>query len=127
MYPAGLSHEQADDDGAAVPPGGEYVYRWDVPGSVGPAPGDWSSTMYQYYSTVDHTADIVAGLVGPIIVTAQGMADGDGRPVDVDREFVVMYHANSEIESKYIQDNIEEFLDQPPPPEFLASFDWFIT
>lgn len=127
MYPAGLSHEQQDDDGAAVPPGGEYVYRWDVPGSAGPAPGDWSSTMYQYVSNVEITADIVAGLVGPIIVTAKGMADEDGRPVDVDREFIIMYHTTSEIESRYILDNIEEFLPETPPPEFLASFDWFIT
>jgi hypothetical protein len=40
---------------------------------------------------VEPEKEINAGLLGPIIVTAAGMADARGAPKDVDREFVMMF------------------------------------
>ena len=120
----GLSIDESET--TPVPPGEDFIYTWDVPARSGPAPGDWSSTMYTYLSTVDIRADTNAGLIGPIVVTAKGMANEDGRPTDVDREFFQLYIATSEIESRYIVDNANEFLGGLPPQEFLETFDWFI-
>lgn len=41
----------------------------------------------------------LAGLFGVIVVTRKGMTREDGRPKDVDREFVSMYIAINENES----------------------------
>jgi len=40
---------------------------------------------------VNQAADDNSGLLGPIIITARGKALPDGRPSDVDTEFVTIY------------------------------------
>jgi len=89
------SANKADD---AVPPGGEHTYTWEVPERAGPGLNDPSSIVWEYHSHTDEPADTNAGLIGPIIITRTGMALPDGRPRDVDREFVtlfVIYDENS--------------------------------
>jgi FtsP/CotA-like multicopper oxidase with cupredoxin domain len=73
-----------------VSPNGVYVYAWRADVDSGPGPADSSSVAWWYHSHVDEPADINAGLVGPIIVTAHGKARPDGTPVDVDRELVLL-------------------------------------
>ena len=50
-----------------------------------------SSKLWLYRSLLDQAADNNAGLIGPIIVTAAGKALPDGRPDDVDTEFVTLF------------------------------------
>ena len=87
--------DKADD---GVPPGGTYVYVWPVPERAGPADGR-SSVLWMYHSHVDEVRDINTGLLGPMIVTARGMARPDGTPRDVDREIVAAFAEVDENES----------------------------
>ena len=77
--------------GGRVPPGGRFTYTWVVDEASGPGPGDPSSLVWWYHAHVDEPADVNAGLLGPIIVTAAGRARPDAMPLDVDREFVLLF------------------------------------
>src|SRR4051794_28209631 len=67
--------DKADD---RIPPGGRHTYTWKVPPRAGPGPGDGSSVMWMYHSHSDEVADTYAGLMGPMEITARGMARPDG-------------------------------------------------
>lgn len=56
---------------------------------------------------------VASGLFGAIIITARGKAREDGRPADVDREFVTMLITINENESWYLEDNIQRFTSDP--------------
>ena len=99
--------------GDAVPPGGMFIYLWDVPERAGPGPGDGSSVFWMYHSHVDEVTDTNAGLIGPLIITARGKADHDGSPADVDREFVTMFKVFNENVSPYLDYNIQTFTGNP--------------
>ena len=99
MHPHGLRYTK-DDEGAyyhpagrggRVKPGESYTYTWIADERSAPGPRDASSTVWWYHSHVDEPEDINAGLLGPIIVTAQGKARQDGSPKDVQREFVTLF------------------------------------
>jgi FtsP/CotA-like multicopper oxidase with cupredoxin domain len=98
VHPHGLrytkEHEgavyQPAGAGARVAPGGRFTYTWTADDGSGPGPGDPSSIVWWYHSHVDESADVNAGLLGPLVVTARGRARADGAPADVDREFVAM-------------------------------------
>jgi len=62
---------------------------------------------------VNESADVNAGLVGPIIITARGKARPDGTPKDVDKEFVIAFAEIDENLSPYIDDNIAHFALEP--------------
>jgi len=124
MHPHGVFYEKESEgaayhDGAgsessqAVAPGATHTYIWPVPERAGPCQGDASSVLWMYHSHVNEIADTNAGLVGPIIVTARGMAKADGTPKDVDREFVVALSTIIETESPYLQENIERYAGDP--------------
>jgi len=66
-----------------------------------------------YHSHVDEPVDTNAGLMGPIIVTREGMAEEDGSPKDVDHEFVTLFTVFDENVSPYLEHNIEEFAGNP--------------
>src|SRR5579871_3455860 len=51
--------------------------------------------------------------MGMIVVTRRGMALPDGRPKDVDHEFVTMFIAINENESWYLDDNIRDHTTDP--------------
>jgi FtsP/CotA-like multicopper oxidase with cupredoxin domain len=99
MHPHGLRYTKDDEGayyhpagrGARVRPGESYTYTWIADERSAPGPRDASSTVWWYHSHVDEPEDINAGLLGPIIVTAQGKARQDGSPQDVQREFVTLF------------------------------------
>lgn len=103
-YDDGTSGKEKGDD--AVKPGATRTYRWEVPERAGPAEHEGSSTMWMYMSHVDEVADQYAGLMGPIIVTREGMAREDATPKDVDRELVANFMVVDENGSPYLRRNM---------------------
>lgn len=116
----GSSNNQKQDD--MVMPGQRYTYHWSVPDSAGPGPADGSSIVWLYHSHVMSIQDSNSGLVGAMIVTAKGMAKPDGRPKDVDREFVNLYTVMDENESWYLKQNMQRTLGSERKPEDEAIF-----
>jgi len=108
-YDDGTSgNDKADDD---VPPGSTHTYTWEVPERAGPGPGDPSSLVWLYHS--HGNAALESGLIGAIIITARGMAGPDGKPKDVDREFVNLYIVFDENTSWYLEHNIQTYTTDP--------------
>ncbi len=103
----------ADKADGGVAPGGTHVYLWQIPERAGPGPADPSSIFWLYHSHTDELQDVASGLLGVIVVTRRGMALPNGRPKDVDREFVSMYIAVNENESWYLKDNIRAHATDP--------------
>ena len=110
-YDDGTSGKEKDDD--AVPPGKTHVYTWQVPERAGPGPNDPSSVVWLYHSHTNELKDVESGLVGALIITRRGMAGEDGKPKDVDREFVCLYLLFDENVSWYIDHNIQTFTSDP--------------
>jgi hypothetical protein len=113
-YNDGTSRAAKKDD--AVPTGGTHTYTWRVPDRAGPGPGDGSSVMWMYHSHTDEIADTYAGLMGPIEITARGMARPDGSPKDVDREFFVLFSVMNENQSSLLDENERKYEQPYQPP-----------
>lgn len=126
MHPHGVFYNKDSegsvyDDGSAaadkansiVPPGETHTYTWQVPERAGPGPADGSSVVWLYHSHVNEQRDVNSGLIGPIIITARGMAGPDGRPKDVDREFVSLFMIFDENVSWYLDHNIQTYTTDP--------------
>jgi hephaestin len=103
----------ADKDDGCVAPGATHTYTWQVPERAGPGPNDPSSLFWLYHSHCDELRDVASGLFGGLVITRRGMARPDGRPKDVDHEFVTMYIAINENESWYLDDNIRDHCTDP--------------
>lgn len=107
MHPHGLRYTKNDEGadyqpsgaGGRVKPGESYTYTWFADARSGPGPRETSSTVWWYHSHVDEPEDINAGLLGPIVVTAQGKAKDDGSPIDIQRELFTMFMTFSEEDS----------------------------
>ena len=69
--------------------------------------------MWLYHSHTNELKDVESGLIGAIIVTRRGMADANGKPKDVDREFVCLYMLFDENQSWYIDHNIQTYTGDP--------------
>lgn len=102
-YADGTKDSDKLDD--SVGPGAIRTYTWSVPERAGPGPHDGSSVMWMYHSHVHEDQDLYAGLVGPMVVTARGMARADGSPKDVDREVFELFTIDDENESPYWEVN----------------------
>ncbi|MEK6597694.1 MAG: multicopper oxidase domain-containing protein, partial [Gemmatimonadota bacterium] len=118
-YADGTSGADRADDGVA--PGGTHVYTWPVPERAGPAMGEGTTVFWMYHSHTEEGKDVNAGLMGPMIVTARGQARPAGTPVDVDREFVVLFGEFDENVSHYYSDNVAAYADPARVPK-NASF-----
>jgi manganese oxidase len=94
--------------GDSVPQGRTFTYTWTVPERAGPGPGDGSSIVWMYHSHQDEVDDVNTGPIGPIVVTAKGMAKPDGSPKDVDREIFAMFAQFDESSSRYFTANIAD-------------------
>src|SRR5450755_1184658 len=94
--------------GDSVPPGRTFTYTWQVPARAGPGPADGSSVVWMYHSHVDEVNDVNTGPIGPIVVTAKGMAKPDGSPKDVDREIFAMFAEFDESASRYLPVNVAD-------------------
>ena len=103
----------ADKANSVVPPGETHTYTWEVPERAGPGPADGSSVVWLYHSHVNEQRDVNSGLIGPIIVTARGMARPDGSPKDIDREFVCLFMLFDENVSWYLDHNIQTYTSDP--------------
>ena len=110
-YADGTSGADKEDD--AVPPGKTHVYTWKVPERAGPGPNDPSSIVWLYHSHTNEMKDVESGLVGAILVTRRGMADAEGKPKDVDREFVCLFLLFDENVSWYLEHNIQAYTSDP--------------
>jgi FtsP/CotA-like multicopper oxidase with cupredoxin domain len=97
-----------DKPGDAVAPGKTFTYTWQVPQRAGPGPGDGSSVVWMYHSHVDEVNDINSGPIGPIVITAKGMAKPDGSPKDVDQEVFAMFAEFDESSSRYLPVNLAD-------------------
>jgi hephaestin len=111
-YHDGTSGADTTDD--AVPTGGTHRYVWPVPERAGPGPHDGSSAFWMYHSHVDDQADVAAGLIGPMIVTARAAARADGTPSDVDRELVVGFLEFDENNSPFFNANYAHYAKPLP-------------
>jgi FtsP/CotA-like multicopper oxidase with cupredoxin domain len=118
-YDDGTSGDDKSDDG--VPPGGTHTYSWPVPERAGPGPNDPSSILWMYHSHLNEPKDANAGLIGPIIITQRGKARDDGRPADVDREFVNLFMIHDENSSWYLDENVARSGADPSSEEFEES------
>lgn len=115
LHPHGLRYDKDNEGslylpfgkGASIAPGDKFTYHWFAIASSGPGPGQLSSVVWWYHSHVDPAVEINAGLMGPIIVTAKGMARPDGSPKDVGCEFVASFMIFNELTGK-------------PPAQFYA-------
>jgi FtsP/CotA-like multicopper oxidase with cupredoxin domain len=94
--------------GDSVAPGKTFTHTWEVPPRAGPGPGDGSSVLWSYHSHVDEVNDVNNGPIGPIVITAKGMARPDGSPKDVDREVFTMFAEFDESSSLYFPANIAD-------------------
>jgi manganese oxidase len=126
MHPHGVFYEK-DSEGTAyndgsnatakagghVPPGQTHTYTWEVPERAGPGPRDPDSIVWLYHSHVNEMIDVNAGLIGAMIITRRGMALPDGRPKDVDKEFVALYMIFDENQSWFLEENIQKHTDDP--------------
>jgi len=106
-YDDGTGLNQKDDD--IVQTGGEHTYVWNVPERAGPGPNDPSSIIWVYHSHVDEPGDTNAGLVGPIIITAKGMAKRNGAPLGIDREYVSLFTVLDENASTLAERNLSGY------------------
>jgi len=100
--------------GTSIKPGESYHYMWTVPERAGPGPADPSSIVWIYHSHANDMADMYAGLMGPIIITRKGMAGPNGKPTDVDREFVTLFMIFDENLSPYLATNAAHYLQCAP-------------
>jgi FtsP/CotA-like multicopper oxidase with cupredoxin domain len=74
---------------AQAAPEGSLTYTWTVDAESGPAPSEPSSVVRWYGSPSPE--GLHAGLLGPLVITRAGMADGHGCATDVDREFILLF------------------------------------
>lgn len=108
MHPHGLRYDKDSKGayytpsgaGARVRPNGSFTYHWFADKDSGPARNDSSSVVWMYHPHGDEPSETNAGLIGPIVITARGMANPDGSPKDVNREFVALFMIFDELHGK---------------------------
>lgn len=106
-YEDGTTREDKQDD--ILLPNATHTYTWEVPERSGPGPKDPSSIVWLYHSHVNETMDTNAGLVGPILISRQGLLKEDGSLKGIDREFIVLFSIFDENKSFFLEKNIRTF------------------
>ncbi|KAG2498784.1 hypothetical protein HYH03_003523 [Edaphochlamys debaryana] len=91
---------------AEVLAGNTCVYRWLVPDVAGPGSADFNTAVYGYTSTVKVINSPPLGLVGVLVVAAQGELV-DGLPKGVDAMIPLYWQAVNENLSPYIGKSAE--------------------
>ena len=123
MHPHGVFYE-LNSEGASFPgldgalgsesafvaPGETKTYDWYVTERAAPSGGQ-SSTVWLYHSHAYEVVDTNAGLVGAILVTGKDEeVDSAGKPLDVDREFVLHFSVMNEMSvDNYLEENIQRY------------------
>merc|ERR1719233_897608 len=127
MYPHGLVYEKhsegtayhdgttGDDLHDVVQPGDTYTYTWHATEESGPIPGSgMTSINWWYHSHNEPSSEMAAGLMGPIVICAQGMCDDDGKPTDVDNEIFTVFMVMDENMSLLQDLNVDKYLGGTP-------------
>jgi hypothetical protein len=104
--------EGADVADNAVAPGATHIYTWEVPERSGPGPEDGPSVLWLYHSHTDEVRDTNSGLVGAMIIYADGLLKEDGSVQGIDREFVTLFKVFNENVSWYLDTNIQTYVDE---------------
>jgi FtsP/CotA-like multicopper oxidase with cupredoxin domain len=145
MHAHGLVYDKGSEggyyaEGARVPPdrnlkgnavhkGEVFTYTWTVPERAGPGPGDPSSILWMYHSHFNESRDMNSGLLGPIIISRKGSTNPDGRPRDVDREFVVAFATFEETNSGFFMMNAVHDQQYPSStitnPSFIKTLEYY--
>jgi FtsP/CotA-like multicopper oxidase with cupredoxin domain len=76
----GLLPANASARDAVLQPNETFTYEWVVPASAAPGPQDPSTVAYTYYSGFDTAAQLNAGLMGALVVGAQGALGANDLP-----------------------------------------------
>ncbi|XP_068600136.1 ferroxidase HEPHL1-like [Brachionichthys hirsutus] len=138
LYPDGTSGNLKMDD--SVPPGGSYMYRWEVRPEFSPTDGDANCLTWVYHSHLDAPREIATGLIGPLLTCKKGTLKDTNDPVqgqqknnsvkesarnDVDQDVFLMFNVVDENLSWYLEDNIQSCSDptavDPEDPDFVES------
>ncbi|KAM3834220.1 ceruloplasmin [Vipera latastei] len=126
IQPHGLSYTKSNEGsfyhtlsggipspGSHVKPGEKFIYKWEVPETVGPTADDPDCLTLLYYSASDPIKDTNSGLVGPLLVCRKGIMPAPWKPDNVDREFFLLATVFDENQSWYLDDNINKFIEHP--------------
>ena len=121
----GLQYDEANEgadmkgSGAAVPPGGKFIYHWEADSDAAPGPNDPSSIVWLYHSHVDAVTEVYDGLIGTVVVTKKGMerAANDPHPKDVDKAFTTLFLVFNENDRKIIKSGQSADYDSPEEAE----------
>jgi len=95
----GAPYADVQGKGHKIKPGKSYTYTWKVPDRSGPGPRDGSSVVWLYHSHVNAVKDVYRGLIGAIVITDKAHAKANGRPDDVDQEFITLFMIFNENEA----------------------------
>jgi hephaestin len=110
-YNDGTSGADKADD--SVAPGDTVTYTYKVPPRAGPAEHDGNSVMWMYHSHTEEIKDTNSGLVGAMIIYADGSLRADGSVVGIDKEFITFFSVMNENQSWYLDRNVKKFAGIP--------------
>jgi hephaestin len=106
-YNDGTSGADKLDDSLA--PGASHTYRWEVPETAGPGPGERGGTkLWMYHSHNDEASDSYAGLFGAILIVGKDTpkySDSDLTPTDGTKEVVLHFSVSDEGSSFFATQN----------------------
>eukprot|EP01083_Nonionella_stella_P178789 632700_1 len=119
VHPHGVKYDKTsegapyDDEGLEgdiVAPGEKWIYIWEARDKI---MAGLSSQAWMYHSHVDEPRDVMTGLMGPLVITKDGMQTSNDnlKPTDIDREFTTWMMAMNEEESLLWEDNLNQYLD----------------
>lgn len=97
--------------GNAIPPNETYVYIWDVPEDAVTDPTH--SVLWAYSSRTDPVRDINSGLIGPIVIYAQGAlqrptAGSPEKAYYLDQEVFILMSIADENLSHYLEKSAQD-------------------
>lgn len=111
LYPDGTSGKLKADD--TVPPGGSYMYRWEVRPEFAPTDDDANCLTWIYHSHIEAPKEINSGLIGPLLTCKKGILKDDLSRNDVDQEVFLIFNIVDENNSWYLKNNMQN-LTEPP-------------
>jgi FtsP/CotA-like multicopper oxidase with cupredoxin domain len=99
--------------GGSVPTNGTVEYTWQVPPSAGPGNTGASATLWLYQSgdQLGNSTDL--GLVGPILISAQGEDNPNGTPSGSATNVILLLSDLDENNSTFLRYNVEHFAEDP--------------
>uniref|UniRef100_V9K7L3 ferroxidase n=1 Tax=Callorhinchus milii TaxID=7868 RepID=V9K7L3_CALMI len=121
IYPGNFT-----DFSKQVNPNQTFMYQWIISEDVGPTAEDPRCLTKLYHSAVDITRDIASGLFGPLLICKRQSLNARNFQIRTDEEQHLIFAAFDENKSWYIDDNIQQFCQDPSTvdpndPEFYES------